>query len=529
MVVDVKSQAKEGTGSNGTGVPLGVGVPEGVRSVSLDGQGASEAQKAQLAEQLRTTGLPHQDMRDWLQMVDAIGELRVLEGVDWQENIGRITEMLHHTDGAPAVVFDKIPGYPAGYRILVNAQSERRRLAVSLGLPVDVGVFELMDEWERRMDTVTPVPPAYVESGPITENVFEGDDVDLLKFPTPLWHPQDGGRYLGTGDGVITKDPESDWVNMGTYRVMVHDRNHTGLYISPGKHGMIHRNKYFERGEPLPAVVMIGMDPLLFIASCLEMGPGVNELDWVGAMRGRPLECIRGKYTGLPIPAYGEIAIEGFLHGDRKRLEGPFGEWTGYYASASREEPVFEVKALYHRNNPIILGVPPEKPPYEAHRFRQYLRSANLRRELRLSGVPDVVGAWCHGVGGCRLLNVVAIKQRYPGHARQAGHVASQCRTGAYLGRITIVVDEDIDITDLNEVMWAVVTRADPERDLDIIHRAWSGPLDPAIQPGKKGFNSRMIIDATRPWEWRDEFPPAIGPEPEEKRITRDRWSWILK
>jgi len=474
-------------------------------------------------------GVGHEDMRDWLEMVDALGELRVLEGVDWQENIGRIAEMLVHTDGAPAVLFDKIPGYPDGYRILTNAQGERPRLAVSLGLPAGITAFDLMDEWERRMDTVKPISPAIVSDGPVTENVFEGNAIDLWKFPTPKWHEQDGGRYLGTGVCVITKDPDSDWINMGTYRVMIHDSSHTGLYISPGKHGRIHRDKAFERGEPLPVVVVPGMDPLLFIASCLEMAPGVNELAWVGGMRGRPVECLRGQYTGLPIPVRAEIALEGVLHPTERRLEGPFGEWTGYYASASRDEPVFEVKALYYRDNPIILGVPPEKPPYEAHRFRQYLRSANLRRELRLVGVPDVVGAWCHTVGGCRLFNVVSIKQRYPGHARQAGHVASQCRAGAYLGRITVVVDEDIDITDLNEVMWAVCTRSDPERSLDIIHRAWSGPLDPAIEPGKKGFNSRMIIDATRPWEWKDRFPPPIGPTQATKRIKRARWGWLIK
>jgi UbiD family decarboxylase len=505
------------------------GVPDGVRAVAFHGGIQSDSQRVKLAEQLRSSGIPHRDMRDWLEMVDALGELKVLEGVDWEQNIGRITEMLHHTDGAPAVLFNKIPGYPAGYRILVNAQGERPRLAVSLGLPADIAVFDLMDEWERRMDTVEPIPPRMVDSGPILENVFDGDQVDLWKFPTPRWHPGDGGRYLGTGDGVITRDPDSDWVNMGTYRVMVHTRNETGLYISPGKHGRIHRDKCFERGQPLPAVVMVGMDPLLFVASCLEMGPGISELEWVGGMQGKALECIPGRHTGLPIPARGEIALEGFLHADRTRVEGPFGEWTGYYASASREEPVFEVKAVYHRDDPIILGCPPEKPPYEAHRFRQYLRSANLRRELRLAGVPDVTAAWCHGVGGCRLFNVVAIKQRYPGHARQTGHVASQCRTGAYLGRITVVVDDDVDVTDLNEVIWAVCTRADPERSLDIIQRAWSGPLDPAIEPGRKGFNSRLIVDATRPWEWRDQFPPPIGPDPEEKRITRERWSWILK
>lgn len=471
---------------------------------------------------------PPLDARQWLAGVNALGQLKVLEGVDWQENIGRITEMLHHTDESPAVLFDNIPGFPAGYRVLVNTFGARPRLAHTIGLRADIGVWDLVDEWERQLDSVKPLPVQVVDSGPITENVHEGEDVDLLEFPTPQWHPSDGGRYIGTGDGVITQDPDTSCINVGTYRVMLHDRNHAALYISPGKHGAIHRDKYFERGEPMPVVILVGMSPLQFLASSLEIPNGVNELEWVGGVLGSPVQCVRGRYTNLPIPASAEIAIEGFLHKNDARMEGPFGEWTGYYASASRMEPVVEVNAVYHRNDPILLGCPPEKPPYEAHRYQQYLRSANLRREIRAAGVPDVVAAWTHSVGGCRLFNVVAIKQRYPGHSRQAGHVAAMCRQGAYLGRIVVVVDDDIDVTDLNEVMWAVVTRADPERDFDLIKRAWSGPLDPAIEPGKKGFNSRIIIDATRPYEWRDKFPPAIGPEPKEKHLTRDRWGWIL-
>ncbi len=141
----------------------------GTLAVSL-----GETEQAALAERLRAGGVSHEDMRDWLEMVDALGELRVLEGVDWQENIGRIAEMLVHTDGAPAVLFDEIPGYPQGYRVLTNAQGERPRLAVSLGLPVGISAFDLMEEWERRMDTVVPIPPAIVADGPITQNVFEG-------------------------------------------------------------------------------------------------------------------------------------------------------------------------------------------------------------------------------------------------------------------------------------------------------------------------------------------------------------------
>lgn len=468
------------------------------------------------------------DVRAWLSAADEIGGLRVIEGVDAEESIGRISEMLHHTDESPAVLFDRIPGYPQGHRVLVNSLGSRGRLAMTLGLDPSIGVFELMDEWERRLNEVQPLAVQMVDEGPILENVQRDGDVDITVFPTPQWHPEDGGPYIGTGDGVITSDPDSSWVNMGTYRAMVHDRNHTGLYISPGKHGRQHRDRYFARNEPMPAVILVGLSPLQFIASALEIPHGVSELEWVGGVLGEPIRCIRGEATGLAIPADAEIALEGWLHPDQKRIEGPFGEWTGYYASAAREEPVFEVTRVYHRNDPILLGCPPEKPPYEAHRFQQYLRSANLRREIRAAGVPGVTAAWTHAVGGCRLFNIVAIKQLYPGHARQAAYIASQCRQGAYLGRIVVVVDDDIDVTDLDEVIWAICTRADPERDMDILKRAWSGPLDPAIEPGKKGFNSRLIIDATRPWEWRDQFPAAIGPTPEIKRETRERWGWIL-
>jgi UbiD family decarboxylase len=473
--------------------------------------------------------MAYKDLRDWLAQVEDMGELRHVSEVSRDEDIGCITEMLQHTDEAPAALFDDIQGYPRGYRILVNAHSARRRLALTLGLPVDISGPDLMKRFTEMIENNKPLPMEWVESGPVMENVQEGDDVDVLKFPAPKWHDLDGGRYLGTGSSDITRDPDTGWVNLGTYRVMVHDKNHVGFYISPGKHGRMHRDKYFERNEPCPVAVIVGGDPLLLIASTLEIPLGVSEYEWAGMLRRRPYKVIKGKYTGLPIPAEAEIVLEGFAKPDEKREEGPFGEWTGYYASSARPEPVIEVKAVYHRNDPIIIGVPPEKPPYEAHRYRVYLRSALLKREIEAAGVPDVTAVWCHGVGGCRLLNVVAIKQRYPGHARQAGHVAAMCRTGAYLGRLVIVVDDDIDVTDLNEVMWAVVTRADPETSLDIIHRAWSGPLDPAIPPDKKGFNSRLIIDACRPWEWRDKFPLPIGPSPEVKRETREKWGYLLK
>jgi 4-hydroxy-3-polyprenylbenzoate decarboxylase len=194
-----------------------------------------------------------------------------------------------------------------------------------------------------------------------------------------------------------------------------------------------------------------------------------------------------------------------------------------------REEPVLDIKAIYYRNDPIVLGAPPNKPPDEQSRFRAFLRSALLRDDLEKAGVPDIQGVWCHEVGGSRLFVAVSIKQRYPGHARQAGHVAAMCHAGAYLGRYVVVVDEDIDPTNLEDVIWAMCTRSDPERSIDLIHRAWSGPLDPAIRTEEKGHNSRAIIDACRPWEWKDQFPEVSNLSAEQQKIARERWGWLVQ
>jgi len=175
-----------------------------------------------------------------------------------------------------------------------------------------------------------------------------------------------------------------------------------------------------------------------------------------------------------------------------------------------RDEPVLRVRRVYFRNNPIMTGAPPSKPPTEATFYKSFWRSAMIWDEMERAGIPDVAGVWCPPEGNTRLFTVVSIKQRYPGHARQAGVIASQCHAAAYLGRFTVVVDEDIDPTDMKDVIWAMTTRCDPVEDIEILRRCWSSPLDPIIPPNRKGrdssFNSRAIIDACRPYEWMLQF-----------------------
>jgi 4-hydroxy-3-polyprenylbenzoate decarboxylase len=190
---------------------------------------------------------------------------------------------------------------------------------------------------------------------------------------------------------------------------------------------------------------------------------------------------------------------------------------------------VLEVEAVYHRDNPIMLGVPPNKPPaYDPYLYREYLRSALLMRELKGTGIPGISDVNCFAIGGTRLFNVVSIDQRYAGHARQVLHAAASVNAASYMGRVVAVVDSDIDVTDLEDVLWAILTRADPVRSVDIISRALSGPLDPALRPGDKQYNSRLLIDATRPWEWRESFPVPLGPDPQTKARTRRKWGYLL-
>ena len=472
---------------------------------------------------------PWRDTREWMARAEALGELRVVRGANWESEIGAITEMLDHAEDSPCVVFDDIPGYPSGHRVIVNCNGNPARQAVTLGLPPEAASHDgLMRFWREVLDGLAPIPPVEVETGPIFENILEGEAIDLTAFPVPVWHPQDGGRYIGTASMNILKDPDSDWVNVGTYRNQVFSRDTMGIYISPGKHGRLIRDKYLARGERIPVVVVVGADPLLFMASCAEGIPyGQSEFDWAGGVRGEAIEVVRGKHTGLPFPANAEIVIEGWIDPEERHDEGPYGEFHGYYGWGDGQTPVIRVAAIYHRNDPILLGCPQGKPPHEDNRFLAYLRAAQVEDQLQGAGVPKITGVWCPPVAAERFLTIVAVDQSYAGHATQALMVAGQTGAAAYIARLVVVVDPDIDIYNMDDVLWAIMTRCDPDRDITIIKRAWSGPLDPAIHPDERGFNSRLLIDATKPWEWKDRFAEPVVTADMSRR-TRETWSWIL-
>jgi len=292
--------------------------------------------------------MPYHDLRGWLSEVEKLGQLRHVHRAHWRLEMGAITELLYRKGPSPppAVLFDQIPEYPDDFRVLFGMICSVERMALTLGLPPVENGIALVEAYREKLKHFTPISPRTVKNGPILENVDRGKDVNLLKFPVPLMHEQDGGRYIGTGCLVIIRDPDEGWINLGTYRGMVQDPTAVSLYISPGKHGRILRQKYFDQGKPCPVAVAVGQDPLLFLASGNEVEYGLSEYAYAGGFKGEPIEVVEAPETGLPIPAHAEIVYEGEMHPGDSMEEGPFGEWTGYYASASREEPVIDVFEL---------------------------------------------------------------------------------------------------------------------------------------------------------------------------------------
>jgi 4-hydroxy-3-polyprenylbenzoate decarboxylase len=480
-------------------------------------------------------------LREFLELAEDLGELDHVSGAHWEKEMSAISEIMFRRgqrDPKPALLFDDIPGYDEGYRTLYGQTNSLNRLALTVGMEPNYDhPIELIKDYRQKSDEIedgAAQDPEFVDpsDAPLMQNTMEGDDVDVLSLPVPQHHEQDGGRYIGTCDCVVTRNPNTDRVNLGTYRMQVFDEQSTGMYISPGKHGRMDVEDWFEDQDRVPIAASVGQDPTLWMFSTMgvQHDHPYAEYARAGGLKERPYPVVEGPKTGLPLPAHSEIVLEGYLEKGSTQVEGPFGEWTGYYGSGSSEAPIMHVEAIHHRDDPILACAVPAKPPYDYSYHKSVVRSSNLWDQIEQAGVPNVDGVWRTEAGGSRLFNIISIEQRYAGHSRQAGYVAAQVQAGAYAGRWTIVVDEDIDPTDLDEVAWAMATRCNADRDIETFTRAWSTPLDPMVPDEDKDspMNTRAIVDATIPYERMDEFPDVAESSPEYQDQIEDDWSEVI-
>lgn len=469
----------------------------------------------------------YRDLREFIDLVDGIGDLKRISGAQLEFEIGGITEVAAGSAECPALLFDEIPGQPAGNRIFTNATVNARRAALALGIDHSLPPVEILNAWKRKRAGLRPIDPEMRTHGPFLENSMTANEIDVTKFPCPTWHRKDGGPYIGSGSLVITKDPDSGWINSAIYRVQVHSRNRlTVQFDHKGRHGAMISRKYWNQGRPCPIAIVNGEDPALFMSGFEYLPEGEPEYAFAGAIKGTPIEVCPAPLTGLPVPAYAEIILEGELlpFEEESLLEGPFGEFTGYYAADKRPAPVMDVKGAYYRTQPILLGSPPMKPP--RFHFGIPLRAAGIWSNLDDCGVSDVVGAWQHV---SQLMTVISLKQRYAGHAKRAALIAA---ANSYMGRVIVVVDDDVDPSNLADVMWAVTTRAEPCDDVDIVRNGWSSALDPRISEADRAAglnsNSKLIIDACIPFQHLGTFPRTSALTMAEATEIKLRWKHVL-
>ena len=459
------------------------------------------------------------DLREFIVKCESAGELvRVKSEVDWDLELSHIAK-LSEERGGPALLFENVKGYSSP--VLTSACTTTSRLATIMEMPRDSSLVEMMREWVKR--TAHKIPPRCIDTAPCKENIDYGDEVNLLKFPVPKFFPKDGGRYFGTAVSVVTKHPDSGWVNIGTYRLQVLDEKTLGTQFIKGKHADIMLKAYGALNKPMPVVVVVGADPLMFLMGAARLPAFESEFEFAGAIRGHAIDVVQAETVDLPVPASAEIVVEGEVDPTAMQPEGPFGEYTGYYSGiGTTPRPFIKVNCVTYRNDPIFMVSTVGRAVTDTHMTMALTYGATLWQGLEAMRIPGIKSVYCPPEGAGRFLAIISVKQMYPGHSAQVGTAAISTEMGAYGLKTVIVVDDDIDAWDLPRVLWALSFRFNPSR-AEFIKRGRSTPLDPSLPIDAREITSRIIIDATIPYEWKEK-PIPIELDKDIVDRVQSRW-----
>ncbi len=483
------------------------------------------------------------DLREWISLLEREGELkRIRAEVDWNLELGAIFRRVLNERG-PALLFENIKGYQDTRcrKFFCNGVGSRRRVNLAVGLPPETGYREIVRFFKEKFSR--QMPRELVRTGPVKENIVKGKDVDLFQFPVPKWHHLDGGRYINTSAGVVTRDPDSGELNVGTYRGMIGKKNTIPSLIVPGQHGGIHVGKYRARGEAAPVAVVYGWDPTLFMVSSTPVRHrGFSEYEIVGSLRGAPVELVRCETSDLLVPATAEVVVEGKISPNPQdyEMEGPFGEYTGYYGGMRSPKPAIQVECISFRNDPIFRGTLEGTSPgrwAENVHFVCASFSAVCWQLLEQIGVPNVTGVWIPPVTDSTTMRV-QIKKIYRGHAKQVANAL--WGTNFYFAKNLIVVDDDIDIYDDEAMEWALAYRTNAAMEDFVMFPGTIGSnLDPSLPLKARDVYTygaakwtRVLIDATINWELEPEpqfggkrYPPlSTDVDPEVANLVEKRW-----
>jgi UbiD family decarboxylase len=460
-------------------------------------------------------------LREYIDALRQIGELVDVEReVDWNLEIGAITRRVYEL-GMPAPLFTNIKGIAPGFRVLgapaATSSAPGRylsRVALSLGLPATASGREIIEALVEAHD-VEGIPPRVVASGPCKEHIDLGEAVDLLKFPTPVLHEGDGGRYIGTYGTIVARTPDGTWTNWANARVMLLDSKRMTGIVSPFQHlGMIHQ-MWKDLGKDMPFALCLGVDPAISFVSGMPLPKFVNESNYLGGYLGEAIDVVACETVNLEAPATSEIVIEGYLSATETTMEGPMGEYAGYLWPGEGEmRPVYHVTAVTYRHDPILPIVVAGEPVEEDHTVQGIPSAAETLVILRKAGIPATM-AWVtlEAANHWLVVTLPSTWKQQTGLNRSAlfqkiGDIVFQSKFGMVIPKV-IVLNDDIDASNTREVVWGFATRVRPISGEHFFNHEATAPLVAFLTAGEKfSFDStKVVYDGLAPEEWGERLP----------------------
>lgn len=438
--------------------------------------------------------MPVIDIRQFIEALEKSGDIvRIKQEVDWELEAGAIARRSMMLQG-PAVLFENIKDYSRGYRLLGAPQASYRRIAVAMGMKPDSSPGLLMQEYEKRMER--PIKPILVKDGPCKDKVYLKEKVDLFRLPVPFIDDGDGGRFIGTCHLVIVKDTDSDWMNWGMYRIMVHNRNHTGIFIHHGNQaGVLYLEKFLPLKKPMPIAIVVGASPLSVLMAATFFPPGESEVDYVGALQQEPVQLVKCETSNILVPAGAEIVLEGEIVPGAIIPEGPFVEYSGYQTGVEMR-PVVRITALTHRADPILTMLGPSP-------FMSRTIGLGMKKHLLQHGLPVTNVNLPRELASMGL--VVGLKT--PHSPTAVTQLKNILLSNNMQYSMLIVVDEDVDVFNINEVLHALSAKCSAARGITILKDEYVSALTPHLtaeeRRSRKG--AKVLFDCTWPVDWSRE------------------------
>ena len=479
--------------------------------------------------------MPYESLTEYVQALDKAGQLaHVNVKVNPDLEMAEIMRRLMYKGNQPAVLFENVQG--SSMPVLGNAFGTMKRLQLALEttdfteigkrvtdltrMKMPAGVLDKL-KMLPKLSEIADYGPKYVESGPVTE-IFESEDkASFNSMPILKSFSGDAGRFITFGL-TVTKHPDTSIRNMGVYRIQIIDNKkaimHWQIHKRGAQHYQISKEQKKKRVE---VAVVIGADPATIFSAVAPVPEGLDKFLFSGITRKKGIRLVKCKTVDLEVPANSEIVLEGYVDPEDIRMEGPFGDHTGYY-TPTEPYPTFTLSAIMRKSSPIYLSTVVGKPILEDAYIGKVIERAFL--PLIQMFHPEVTDFCMPPAGWFQGLAIISIKKRYPGQAKKVmmglwgmGQLA--------LTKMFVVVDDDVNIQDMNEVIWAVTARTDPKRDIIIIENAPTDTLDPASPLVNLG--SKIGIDATTKWKeegYNREIQQLVQVDGNTKSYVDKRW-----